>query len=203
MSFFLLVAYMFFTFIRLQDWHPAFINKPIVLIISLSTIFFIFVERFGVERSGLTKVPQNILMVGLYFAVLMSHLSNTYFEGLMEALQSFLIIFMLYFIILNGISSGWKFKSLVWVIVILITVLVFQGMYQSKNMFGWAHQFITIQGGITTSIVKRINWVGIFSDPNDLALIFVMAIGIVMAFAFGRTSFFIRLTSFVFLGYLL
>src|SRR3989338_2959406 len=91
MSFFLLVAYMFFTFIRLQDWHPAFINKPIVLIISLSTIFFIFVERFGVERSGLTKVPQNILMVGLYFAVLWWLFSNPYLEGLWEAFRSFFL----------------------------------------------------------------------------------------------------------------
>ena len=195
MSFILILTYLFFTFIRPQDWMEMFYDKPIVFIISMSALACIILERLISHKEGFSKVPQSKLMVGLYTAVLMSHIAHTYFAGFKMAFTTFLVVFVLFFILLNGINSSVKFKVAIWFIVFLITTLVFQGMYQIHNGVGWAGQGLTYQGGEFTDQVTRINWVGIFSDPNDLALTFVMAVGIVLAFLFGRTNFFVRIFS--------
>jgi hypothetical protein len=51
-------------------------------------------------------------------------------------------------------------------------------MDQIRDGFGWAGQLPVIQGGKLTPLITRITWVGIFGDPNDMALTFVIALGI-------------------------
>ena len=203
MSFVLILAYLFFTFIRPQDWVPMFFDKPIVLILSLTALFFTLVEQVLSQKKGFSKAPQNILMVFLFSCVLLSHIVHTYFFGLKEAFLAFLVIYVLFFILLNGINTSSKFIIVVWFVVFLIVALAFQGMFQIVNSYGWAGQPLTVQGGALSDLVVRINWVGIFADPNDLALTFVMVVGIILAFLFGRTNFFARIFTIFILASLL
>jgi len=116
----------------------------------------------------------------------------------------FLPTFILFFfLLLNGINTSRKFKIAVWLIVLLIVILVPQGIYQLEHGYGWAGQRLTTQGGKITPLIQRINWIGIFNDPNDLALTFVIAVGIVLAFSFGKAGFIQRLMSLPVLSFLL
>jgi O-antigen ligase len=49
-------------------------------------------------------------------------------------------------------------------------------------------------------ITERINWVGIFNDPNDLALMFVIAVGLLLPFIFSRVNFLLRLINAAIMG---
>ena len=189
MSFISLLLYLFCTFIRPQDWVPVFYELPLVNWLAIATTFFIFTERITSKSIRLIKVPQNIMILGLFVAILMSNIVHTYMEGLTLAWDAFLVIFLLYFIVLNAVNTELKFKIAIWFIVLMILVLVPQGIYQVQNGYGWAGQAITFDPDRNES---RINWIGIFNDPNDLALLFVVAIGIVIAFLFGKTNFFVR-----------
>lgn len=188
MSFLLLCLYLFCTFIRPQEWVPALLGKPLVNGLALLMFFFLCAERLMGSKTGFLKVPQNKLMAGFYLAVVMSHVSHVYLAGAIAAIKAFLVIFLLYFIILNGVNTFRKYKIAVWLMVLLITVLVFQGMDQVRDGYGWAGQLPVLQGGRLTPLITRITWVGIFNDPNDLALTFVIAIGIALPFIFGRTN---------------
>lgn len=203
MSFIFLCLYIICTFIRPQEWVPVFYGSPIVNILSLIVVFFLIFERLMASKQGFTRVPQNKMMLGLYGAIIMSHVVHTYFAGMMMSIQSFLVTITLYFILLNGINSRFKLKTALWLIVILNVVLVYQGMYQLENVAGWAGQFPIVQGGKYTEFVRRITWVGIFSDPNDLALTFVIAIGILLPFVFGKSNLFTWGLASVLLGFLL
>lgn len=202
MSFILLLLYFFCIFIRPQDWISMFYQKPLVIGIVIAAFICLVLERLFMSKQGFTKVPQNKLLTGFYLAILLSHASHTYFGGMISSFNLFLIVYLSYFLILNCVGSYFKMQGALWFMVVLIVSLVFQGMYQLENGYGWAGQPPYITGQLLDTVI-RIKWVGIFSDPNDLALAFVMAAGIMMAFVFGKTGFFTRITSFVLLGILL
>jgi len=203
MSFVFLISYLICVIIRPQDWVPGFMGISLIHILATLTFIFLAVEQFSQKKLGVAKVPQNLLILGLYFCIIMSHVVNTYLGGMIEAFNSFFVIFVLFFILLNGANNELKFKISVWVMVIVITVLVFQGMYQIQNGYGWAGQDLTIQGLEREEPFKRINWIGIFNDPNDLALLFVIGVGLVIAFLFGPRGYTLRLTSIGLLALLL
>lgn len=189
MSFLLLSLYLFCTFIRPQEWAPGLMGKPLINALAVSGFFFLCLEKLVSSKKGFIKVPHNGFMLGLYAATILSHAAHTYVGGMTMAAKGFLVILILYFLVLNSIDSFIKYKVSTWWIVFLICALVFQGMYQVANGVGWAGQYPITQGGKYTDLVTRITWVGIFSDPNDLALTFVIAVGLVLPFIFGRTNF--------------
>lgn len=190
MSFIFLLIYIFLTFIRPQDWVRGVIGVPVVDIVAIGAIFFMMFEATGSRKGGLfARVPQNGLMIGLYISILMSHVVHTYFGGLVYSFNKFLVPFVLFFLLQNGINTEKKFKTALWFMVLLIVILVPQCVYQAQHGYGWAGQPITYQ---RHEDVYRVNWIGIFNDPNDLALTFVIALGFLMPFVFGKVKFITR-----------
>jgi len=180
---------------------PAFYGKPLVLIFSIATAVCLIFERV-LGKKGFINVPQNILMLGLFFAVIMSHVVHGYLGGVIESVQVFYVNVILFFIILNSINTERKFKFAVWFIIILIAIMAIQGINQTKIGYGLAGQPILTQkiaeidnitGVKTEKTIGRITWIGIFEDPNDLSLTFVIAIGLLLALLFGKTNIFTRL----------
>lgn len=163
---------------------PAFLNQPLVDILAVTILIFLFLELLAKKDAGLIRVPQNGMIFFLLLSVLLSHAVHTYLQGMIDAFNLFIVNVLLYFILLNAVNTERKFKVAVWFIVLLILVLMVQGIYQVKHGLGWAGQGLTIDPHHPE---VRINWIGIFGDPNDLALTFVMAAGIVMAFIFGKS----------------
>ncbi len=190
MSFIFLLLYLVSTFIRPQDWMIGFYGKPLILIISVITVLSLIFERSLQKGSGLIKVPQNYLIIGLFLAVPLSHLSHLFIWGARHSVTIFYVNVVLFFIILNALNTEKKLKIAIWLIVGLIVLMAIQGIYQSKTGFGWAGQEMT---EINQEGKGRINWIGIFNDPNDLALTFVIAIGIVLAFSFGKIKIFLKI----------
>jgi putative inorganic carbon (hco3(-)) transporter len=201
MSFFFFILYLICVFIRPQDWVPAVYAWPLIYITSIATIVVLLLESAGKPAGQrLVKAPQSGLMLGFFLTILMSHIVHTYFAGLSESFNKFLPTFILFFVILNAIDTERKLKFTVWFIILVMFILVFQGIYQLKTGYGWAGQPITTQFGETQPMIFRINWVGIFNDPNDLALTFVIAVGFILPLIFSRINFVLRLINTAILG---
>jgi O-antigen ligase len=207
----------------------GFYAKPLIEILAIAITIFLVLEHFSKKKIELIKVPQNILMLCLFFSILMSHIVHTYFSGLINAFTGFIVNVILFFIMLNAINTERKFKIAIWFIIGLIVLLAIQGIYQFKYGYGWAGQPLSkdykseavqalsesynIETGqllsqdynseISQALPEdynvekgRINWVSIFNDPNDLALTFVIAVGIIIAFLFGKTKILTKIIGF-------
>jgi len=166
-----------------------FQGQPLVSFLSFATIFFIMIERMGDRTKGLIKVEQNKLLFGLFVSIVLSHLSHTYLAGLIDSVSRFVVIIILYLIVLNTVASEVRFKVTIWTLVLLNVALVFQGIHQTQFGYGWAGQGLIPGNNPNNPDEWRIKWIGIFSDPNDLALTFCMAAGIVMSFVFSKAGF--------------
>src|SRR5690606_20050101 len=92
---------------------------------------------------------------------------------LLELLPSLLALIL----IAQASHSPKNMRRLMWVISICAAVLTIHGIGQVKLGQGWTGM-PTVQDG-------RIQYVGIFSDPNDLAMLFIIAIPMTLLMA-GR-----------------
>src|SRR3989339_77384 len=194
MSFLFLLLFIIFTFLRPQEWVPGMIGWPIINIFAVLAFIGLIFERNSSGKKLFLNVPQNKMVLAFFGAILMSHVAHTYLWGLREAFFSFLPVLVLFYLTLNGIDTEKKFRISFWAIVIVSLILVAQGHYQINNFYGWAGQPVTLQNSAEGE-VQRINWIGIFGDPNDLALTFVVAVGFLLPFVFGKCKTLSRLVS--------
>ncbi|MBF0331974.1 MAG: O-antigen ligase family protein [Candidatus Omnitrophica bacterium] len=203
MSFFTFFLYLVCVFIRPQDWMPAFSGKPLINILGIATIIFLIFESSGKsEGRRMVKAPQTWMMLCFFLTILMSHVTHMYFWGMQDSFAKFFPTFILFFVILNAINTERRLKATITIITLIMGLLVMQGIYQMHNGFGWAGQVLTTQGDGQGGIISRINWVGIFGDPNDLALTFVIGIGFLLPFVFSNINILTRLLSAAFVAYL-
>jgi O-antigen ligase len=98
---------------------------------------------------------------------------------------------VVYLLIVNIVTTPSRLRTTLWLLIGLSAVLAVQGIQQHKAGVGWAGQ-PTLDGG-------RITWIGIFEDPNDLALAFVIVAPLLLGSIFGRGFFIFKVVPLAFL----
>src|SRR3989338_4463183 len=145
----------------------------------------------GVQMAATARRPvwvtQNWTLLWFWFALVMSHLANTYLWGSQQAFIEFGKIAILYFVILNTVTSERKLRWMFVVLVLLTVLLAWQGIdqYYDWRGKGWAWQEMA-RG-------DRISWVGEFADPNDLAIVFIVIVPILLGYIFRGGNVFVKL----------
>lgn len=200
MAFISLLLYITATYIRPQEWLPAVYGWQLINILAISTAFFLVFDVIQTKKLFIT-LPQSILIICFWASIVLSHLSHTYAWGAYDSFLKFGKNVIMFLLFVNVLNSENKLKISIWVIVILTVILGIQGIYQYWHGFGWAGQPLVQQG--TKYGIGRITWVGIFNDPNDLALAFVVAIGFLLSFIFGDTRFITKIASIPLTGVLM
>lgn len=127
------------------------------------------------HQRGFVKAPQNTLVIGFLAAVIFSQLSNLYFQGALQGLFGMMTSVLLYFFVANLIDSERRFRTFIWLLILLSSYMAFQGIMQYVTGIG--------PGG-ETLIQGRIRFIGTFNDPNDVAL----ALVVISPFAFRVIS---------------
>ncbi|MEI8349026.1 MAG: O-antigen ligase family protein [Candidatus Omnitrophota bacterium] len=157
---------------------------PLVNIITILNLLLVFMG-FSAKKLSIPRAPENTLMLGFFFAILMSHVANTYLGGLILSFQEFGKILIFYFLIIIILDSVNKIKIVSWLIVLSSVYMAINGIIQFYGGSG-----IPGTAPINDHGVMRIIGLGIFSDPNDLALLFIFTFPLVLAFIFEGRGFF-------------
>lgn len=176
MSLFFSSLFMALYIIRPFEFLPSLYGKPILLVVGLIGMFF--------QTCSLLvgKTKWNVVdtfMVLFFLSMPLSHISHFYFGGAWLSFQNFLPIFLGYFLVTHSIQCEKHVRVMFWVITLCSLFLVFEGYLEQVrgiSYFGVEPIFENTRfaGEILTTI--RIKWLGPFSDPNDLALLFVIPI---------------------------
>lgn len=194
MAFFFLLLYIIIIYIRPAEWIPVFYGWQLMDITAVLAIITLILG-LSISRQKLVKAPQNIFILGFLGALILSHLSHTYFGGAWEAFLDFSKKVILYFMIVNIITTERKLKIFIGLLIILTTIIAVQGISMHNTGIGWAGQLPDRDG--------RIKWIGIFRDANDLALAFVMIVPFLLALIFKPAHFILKLAAFPMLSVLL
>ncbi len=161
-----LVNYLLFIYLRPQDYVHALLGMPIMLMIGAATFGLMILHMAVWKRSiAMARAPQNRFVAWLFLAIVISQLATLLPSGVVDAITNFMPTVILYILVANLVTTPRRLKFIMNLMVILAVVLAAQGImqYYTGQAFGGEQ---TYEG--------RIQAIGIFSDPNDLAMALVM-----------------------------
>lgn len=163
--FFFMLLYLVLVLIRPQDYPAMAEALPVpVLQVTLGLALVAWLA----SRAKSFAAPQ-YLLIGLFLVVLMvSKVVNGWTGGALVQLLKFGPIVAAFVILANAVTTPARIRTVMVVFVLCSTVLAIHGIDQVQTGIGWTGEPLS-QG-------TRIQYVGIFNDPNDLGLLFVMCL---------------------------
>ena len=174
MMYLLVVLYLALVLLRPQD-YPEWIERlsgpllPAVLVLAAC---------FWLPRRGKSFAePQYPLLLLFLGAMMLSRAANGWFGGALLQWSAFAPVLLAFVLTANAVDSRARARVLMGVFVLCAAVLALHGVDQARDGVGWT--------GVGLSQSTRIQYVGIFSDPNDLGMLFVMCVPMAMHLAAG------------------
>ena len=180
MAFGLLLFYTALLFVRPMEWVPWMLGWNILDYVAVAALVATLATLLNRDWK-LEKAPQNWLMLGLFFACLMSHVRHTYLAALIETFQTFGKIVLFYFLISINVNTLRRVRLLIGVVVAGCLFMTLHGILQWHTGMGFGGQ-----PPLIVQETKRVVAFGFFHDPNDLALMLVTILPFLVSKVFAR-----------------
>ncbi|SDF57383.1 O-antigen ligase family protein [Dyella sp. 333MFSha] len=167
----LILVYVVLTIIRPQDYVPGLDLVPI-----LPVVLMLAFGAWLISRDKTFQAPQFIILPAFLLILMVSEVANGWTGGAVDELARFGPAVIAFFVLGAACSTQKRVRTAMTVFVICAAVLALHGIEQAKTGMGWT--------GIPIGEGGRIQYVGIFNDPNDLGLLFAATLP--MAMFLGR-----------------
>jgi O-antigen ligase len=159
------------TIIRPQDYVPGLTGVPILPVVLLLAFAF---WLFSPQRTF--AAPQFVILPAFLLVLMISQVTNGWAGGAIDQLARFGPTVIAFFVFGAACTTQRRVRVAMAVFVVCSAVLALHGVEQVRTGTGWT--------GMPLSEGSRIQYVGIFSDPNDLGLLFAATLP--MAVFLGR-----------------
>lgn len=188
-AFFLTLLFSFFTLIRPQELFQPLYGLPIIAVLSILSIIVIILSHRPIQL-----MPQHYLLFCMLPVTAISGLLNGWLgEGVSEGLRYITSCLIPLFIFSVVYTSANRQKKYMWLSLFAAVLFVHNGYVQQNSIdgFGWS--------GTDYVEAGRIRYLGIFQDPNDTGVFFMMNIPFALYFI-KHSNFFGKLISASFLA---
>ncbi|RJX34629.1 MAG: hypothetical protein C4525_06615 [Desulfarculus sp.] len=190
MAFFLTILFTVIVYVRPQEFWPALQNWPLLDYVGGVAVFFALLER-KVTKDKFLRSSANKLVLIFWLWLCFSWLGNGWLGGVWYTIQKFGKVVVLYFLIVMSIDTLSKLRTYIWLLLLLSAFLAVDAIvlfYTGQSITGQV-AFARLEG---EELIAQARGIGIFADPNDLALYIVPMIAFLLpAFhrqALSRTS---------------
>jgi putative inorganic carbon (hco3(-)) transporter len=181
-------------YLRPQDWWEPMVGLPAVMIVGFLGAIIAFTKPNAIKNE------HTLLLFCLCCIALISDVFNLYFSGAINAFIKIMLSALLPFVVILGLSESYKTKQIIFfTMIIAVMAMVYNGHTQISSVdgIGWSGAQILDQHGDL-----RIRFVGIFNDPNDLGLVFLMTLPLMFYF-YNQGGKFIGLIMLICVGFTL
>ncbi len=161
--FFFVLLYLILTIIRPQDYLPAVAALQAMPV----TLGLAFACWLG-SSSRTFAAPHFVLLPILLLALMVSQVVNGWAGGAIFVLTRFGPVLISFAVLAAAMTTRRRVVITMAVIALCAMVLALHGVEQATTGMGWT--------GMPLGNDDRIQYVGIFNDPNDLGLLFVIAL---------------------------
>lgn len=176
--FFLSMLYLILTIIRPQDYLPGLVGIPLLPVVLLLAFLC-----WLVSASKTFAAPQFWILPAFLLVLMVSEVTSGWAGGAIEQLAKFGPVVIAFFVFATAVSLGRaRVLTAFAVFTLCAAVLALHGVDQFYHGIGWT--------GMGMSEDNRIQYIGIFNDPNDLGLLFVATLP--MAFYLSARGGFFR-----------
>lgn len=175
MTYLCLIAYVVAIYVRPVEIVSSWAGFPLAEIVAAVAIAVAGLSYMAEPRK-FWDLPHDKFVLGMWFAIVVSNLSWGWFGGAVLGFTEYLKIVFYYFLIRFAIRDAGQFRGFVRTIIGANVLLAVSGLVQFHTGFGL--------GGVPME-AGRVQGIGIFNDPNDLALTLVMVIPFLLDAATG------------------
>jgi putative inorganic carbon (HCO3(-)) transporter len=165
LTFFFIQLYLILVLIRPQD-YPQWIEDVSIPVLPIVLGIAFFCWLIGRDKS--LAAPQYPLIAAFLVVLMLSKAVNGWAGGAIEQLQLFGPVVISFVLLANATTTVRRVTITMFVFVISAAVLAVHGILQAQTGIGWTGELLSQD--------TRIQYVGIFNDPNDLGLLFVMCV---------------------------
>ncbi|NID14529.1 O-antigen ligase family protein [Luteibacter yeojuensis] len=155
----LILLYVVLTIIRPQDYVPGLDAVPI-----LPVVLLLAFAAWTVSKEKTFEAPQFVILPAFLLVLMFSQVTNGWTGGAIDELARFGPVVVAFFVFGASCGTQKRVKVAMSVFVVCAAVLALHGVEQAQLGVGWT--------GIPIGEGNRIQYVGIFNDPNDLGLLF-------------------------------
>jgi putative inorganic carbon (HCO3(-)) transporter len=159
----LILIYLVLTIIRPQEYIPAFTGTPV-----LPAVLLLAFLCWLISNAKNFTAPQFVILPIFLLILMISVVVNGWTGGALDQLKKFGPIVVAFFIFASACNTQRRVTIAMAVFVLSSIVLVAHGIGQARDGVGWT--------GVPLSEDGRIQYIGIFNDPNDLGLLFASTI---------------------------
>lgn len=167
----LILVYVVLTIIRPQDYVPGLDLVPI-----LPVVLMLAFAAWLLSRDKTFQAPQFVILPAFLLILMISEVANGWTGGAVDELAKFGPAVIAFFVLGAACGTQKRVRTAMTVFVVCAAILALHGVEQAKTGVGWT--------GIPIGEGGRIQYVGIFNDPNDLGLLFAATLP--MAMFLGR-----------------
>lgn len=170
--FVLMLLYLVMTIVRPQDYMPAFTGIPVMpVVMILAAVIWLASSKKHLAE------PQYLLLPAFLMAMVASLIMTGWVGGGLVVLERFGPFVIAFVLLANSITNTRRVTWVFATFAVCTAILAIHGVVQARTGIGWT--------GVTMSEDFRIQYIGIFNDPNDLGLLFVMVLPMVL-YLMGR-----------------
>jgi O-antigen ligase len=171
---FFLLLYLGLVLIRPQD-YPALIESlgtmPLLPIVLALALLAWLLSR----RPANFQLPQYPLLAAFILVMMLSRALNGWLGGAVAQAIDFLPVFVAFMLFAHASMSPRTLRLLMAFFVLCAVVISLHGIEQEQLGYSWT--------GVELSQGTRIQYVGIFNDPNDLGMLFVTCLPMALLLA--------------------
>lgn len=160
-----MLAFIALIIIRPQE-YPALAGTGTLPLLPISIACAALFWLFSTRKTF--AAPQYPLLMAFLVALMMSKVVNGWMGGAIVVLSRFGLCVVAFVLIANAMDSRSRIHAAMAVFCACAAVLAVHGIDQVRTGIGWT--------GAVLSQGTRIQYVGIFGDPNDLGLLFAMCL---------------------------
>jgi O-antigen ligase len=159
----LILIYLVLTIIRPQEYMPAFVGLPV-----LPAVLALAFASWLISSRKTFEAPQFVILPVFLVILMISVVVNGWVGGALDQFKKFGPIVIAFFVFAAACNTQQRVMIAMAVFVLCSVVLVVHGIGQVRDGVGWTDVPLSEDG--------RIQYVGIFNDPNDLGLLFAATI---------------------------
>jgi putative inorganic carbon (HCO3(-)) transporter len=159
----LILLYVVLTIVRPQDYVPGLDKVPLLPVVLVLAFLCWFASK-----SKTYAAPQFAILPAFLVVLMISQVTNGWAGGAFDELTKFGPIVIAFFVFAAACNTQRRVTTAMAVIALCAMVLALHGVEQAKTGVGWT--------GVPLIDDGRIQYVGIFNDPNDLGLLFAATV---------------------------
>lgn len=179
MGFFLTLIYIIVLFLRPQEFILEIRGWPILDFLAGLSMAAVFLEGdFRAEKFRMSRL--NTLIVYFWLACTASQIANFWFGGANLAFQTFAKVVIVYFLIVLTVDTWPRVRLLCWLLIFMSTFLAANSIFMYYTGVGLVGGEALARGDASGEIIFQARGIGIFEDPNDLALSIIPMISFVL-----------------------